>query len=140
MTLVLKQHSVSAIRSVNLWTYRLSVDGVPFRSNAYAYYHEWKGKDCYQSFIRQTIVKSIYAICWWHLNFNKKKDIKVIHGRLSFFDKKIKFKIDNFTDRNVHFLTFRLTKIMQASITCQQTLDSRHIFIVRHCGLWRQHE
>ena len=33
-----------------------------------------------------------------------KKDINLIHGRLSSFDEKIKFTIDNFTDGNAYFL------------------------------------
>ena len=37
-----------------------------------------------------------------------KKDINLIHGRLSSFDEKIKFTIDNFTDGNGHFLDIQI--------------------------------
>ena len=62
----------------------------------------------------------------------KEKDVKVIHERLNSFDKNIKFTLDKFPDSNVHFSTFRLTKIIQASITNQHIPDSTHIFIVRN--------
>ena len=62
----------------------------------------------------------------------KEKDSKVIHERLNSFDKNIKFTIDDFRDGNNIFLTFRSTKIIQASIINQHILDSTYIFIVRH--------
>ena len=40
----------------------------------------------------------------------KEKDIKLIHERLSSFDKNIKLSINNFTDGTVHFLDIQINK------------------------------
>ena len=40
----------------------------------------------------------------------KEKDIKLIHERLSSFDKNIKLTINNFPDGTVHFLDIQINK------------------------------
>ena len=69
----------------------------------------------------------------------KEKDVKVIHDCLNCFDQNIKFTLDKFPDGNSILSTFRLTKIIQASITNQHILGSTHIYIVTHHAPQKHH-